>query len=148
MAQRSRFGSVRKLPSGRFQVRFTVPGTERTITAPITYETKTDAETWLAMQRADLARGTWRPAPVRALTFREYAERWLAQRDLRPRTVAHYRKILDRFILPGLGYLALAKISPEIVRTWMARLTTGPTYKSHAYRLLSAIMRTAVDHNR
>ena len=144
-SHRSRFGSLRKLPSGRWQARFTLPGTDRMVTAPMTFTAKIDAETWLATQRADLARGQWRPAPVRALTFREYAERWLQERNLRPRTHQHYRKILDRFLLPQLGDMPLAKITPEIVRTWHARLVTGPVYKSHAYNLLRTITRTAAD---
>jgi integrase len=146
MTQRSRFGQVRKLPSGRFQARYTIPGTDRRTAAPMTFQSKLGAETWLSVQRADLARGTWKPpTPRRPLTLAEYADRWLTERDLRPCTVAHYRRILHRFLLPPLGDVPLSKITPEIVRTWYARLVTGPVYRNHAYAVLRSIMRTAVD---
>jgi hypothetical protein len=114
MTQRSRFGQVRKLPSGRFQARYTIPGTDRRTAAPMTFQSKLDAETWLSVQRADLARGTWKPpTPRRPLTLAEYADRWLTERDLRPCTVAHYRRILHRFLLPPLGDVPLSKITPR-----------------------------------
>jgi hypothetical protein len=50
---------VRKLPSGRFQARYTIPGTDRVVTAPLTFMTRLDAQTWLTTQRADMARDTW-----------------------------------------------------------------------------------------
>src|SRR6266536_4678149 len=146
MTRRSRFGSIRKLPSGRYQARYVIPGTERTVNAPMTYTTKQDAETWLTTQRADLARGTWKPPTARRpLTLSEYAERWLAERDLRPRTASHYRRILERFLLPTLGDMPLPKITPETVRTWHARIVTGPVYRAHAYNLLRTITRTAAE---
>jgi hypothetical protein len=41
------FGSVRKLPSGRFQARFITP-TGETKTAPETFTSKLEADSWLA----------------------------------------------------------------------------------------------------
>jgi integrase len=111
----------------------------------MTFIRKADAEGWLATQRADLVRGTWRPASTRSLTFREYAARWLEQRKLKPTTAHHYRVMLDKFLLPGLGDMQLAKIDPHTVRTWHARLDTGSVYKAHCYGLLASIMRTAAD---
>jgi integrase len=146
MAKRSTFGSIRRLPSGRYQARYTIPGTDRLVAAPITYQTRLDAETWLSTQRADLARGTWKqPGDRSPITLGEYAERWLLERNLRPRTAGHYRRILDRFLLPTLGDVPLAKLNPEMVRTWHARIVTGPVYKAHAYNLLRTITRTAVE---
>jgi integrase len=39
----------------------------------------------------------------------------------------------------------ITKLTPEMVRTWFARLSTGPVYRSHAYQVLRTIMRTAVE---
>lgn len=47
---RSDLGTVRKLPSGRYQASFRTNG-ER-FTAPHTFRTKDDARGWLAMQSA------------------------------------------------------------------------------------------------
>src|SRR5665213_1084620 len=85
--KRSTFGSIRKLPSGRYQARYTAPdGKMRK--APVTYDTRLDAGTWLTTIRADIIRGTWAPpaAESDAYTFGAYAESWLEQRDLKPRT--------------------------------------------------------------
>ena len=57
MAQRRGFGTIRKLPSGRWQARFTHPDTGRQKAAPTTYATKADANRWLSSMVADLDRG-------------------------------------------------------------------------------------------
>jgi integrase len=146
VAKRSQFGSVRRLPSGRFQARYTIPGTDTVVTAPMTFTTKQDAETWLAVQRADLARGTWKPPDKRKpLLVGEYAERWLTERNLRPTTAAHYRRMLDRFVLPSLADIPLGKLTPEMIRTWWARLDTGPVYRARVYSMLSTLCTTAVE---
>lgn len=55
---RASFGSVRKLPSGRYQARY-VDRMMNRHTAPRTFTTKREAEDWLATTRADIVRGTW-----------------------------------------------------------------------------------------
>jgi integrase len=142
--RRSQFGQVRRLPSGRWQARYTVPGTDRRQAAPFTFDTRMDAEAWLKTVRTDMHRGRW-SAPVEDVTLGAYAERWLTERALKPRTAGHYRTVLDRFILPTFSTSALTAITPESVRTWYALLQTGPTYRAHAYSLLRTILRTAVD---
>jgi integrase len=140
---RSGFGNVRKLPSGRWQARYTAPG-GRTVTAPMTFDAKIDALGWLATKRADLVRGAWLPADS-SITFREYSTTWLAQRSLKPRTRDHYRRLLDAQILPTLGSTSIRLLSPALVRDWHAGLDpTTPTVRSHSYALLKAICATAV----
>ena len=140
------FGSVRKLPSGRYQARYTAPDLVRH-TAPLTFDTRGDAETWLAMRRSELARGVWLPpsGSIHLLTFGAYAETWLADRPLKPRTRVHYRQLLDSRILPTFADVALRAISPSLVRRWYADMgTTRPTLRAHSYGLLRAILATAV----
>jgi len=142
--RRSQFGQTRRLPSGRWQARYTLPGTEQRMNAPHTFDTKLDAEAWLKTVRTDMHRGRW-SAPAEDVTLGAYAERWLTERALKPRTAVHYRTVLDRFILPTFAASALRSITPDSVRTWHALLQTGPTYRAHAYALLRTILRTAVD---
>src|SRR5947209_328658 len=80
---RASFGSIRKLPSGRYQARYTGPD-EIVRRAPVTFDAKMDAEAWLATMRADIVREVWNPAPERPkpLTFKQYSEGWLAARTL------------------------------------------------------------------
>jgi hypothetical protein len=65
MAQaRRRFGSLRHLPSDRWQVRYK-DTVGRIHTAPLTFATKRDAERFLVRTEADMERGTGRiPASV------------------------------------------------------------------------------------
>ncbi|MFK5583224.1 tyrosine-type recombinase/integrase [Serinicoccus sp. LYQ131] len=139
------FGSVRKLPSGRMQARYTGPD-GITHSAPTTFSTKGDAEAWLSIQQAAITLGKWRPVQHEPqTTFAEYAETWLRNRQLKPRTRAHYRQLLDRHLLPHFGTLRPVNITPEAVRDWHARIGAGtPTLRAHTYSLLRGILTTAV----
>jgi integrase len=154
--QRSKryFGNVRTLPSGRIQARYTGPDgrTHSARTAagrPLTFDTKADAEAWLALRHSEILRGAWLPpaepkaAPV---TLRAYAEAWLAGRDLEQTTRDHYAQLLRDHVYPTFGDVAVAAITPAAVREWHARLkaTTGPTARAHAYGLLRTVCNTAV----
>ncbi|MGI8445964.1 MAG: tyrosine-type recombinase/integrase [Streptosporangiaceae bacterium] len=142
-APRSGFGSLRILPSGRHQARYSGPD-GRLHKAPMTFDTHGDAQTWLTTVRADLVRGAWL-APDASTRLSVYAEDWLTGRALKPRTREHYRKLLDRLILPTLGVVSLRRLNPLLVRDWYATLdTTTPTLRAHAYSLLKAVCATAV----
>ena len=51
-----------------------------------------------------------------------YATAWLAERQLKPRTAAHYRTLLDRFVVPAIGTMRISTLTPGIIRTWHAAL--------------------------
>ncbi|WP_406817537.1 tyrosine recombinase XerC [Mycobacterium sp. M23085] len=122
--------------------------------APTTFTTKKAARQWLSTVQADIIRGKWlppeddaQPAPgTKALTLATYANTWLEQRDLKPRTHEHYRKLLDGHILrPPLGNLPIALITADDVRSWYAKTAKGtPTLRAHCYSLLRTIMNDAV----
>lgn len=137
-----RFGSLRELPSGRFQVSFVAPGGLR-VNAPVTFASRTDAETWLTTQQSDIIRGTWKADDRGRGTLRAYSIRWLAGRtDLKPRTSALYAGLLDRHLLPELGDVRLKDITQADVREWFAALDarTGPTARAQSYRLLRTVL--------
>jgi integrase len=140
-------GSVRQLRSKRWQARFRGPdGMMRP--APVTFDTKLDAAAWLTAQAGDVERGLWAPeqrqAPGRQ-TLKQYAEVWLAARDLKPRTRDEYRRLLDALVLPDLGSVPLDKLAPSTVRNWYGTLDPSkPTRRAHAYSLLRSIMSTAI----
>lgn len=147
MGSRASWGSVRKLPSGRYQARYRVDG--KMVGAPRTFRTKRDAEAYLSTVRADMERGTWVDPGAGKVTLRVYATRWLEQRaDLRPRTVELYEGELRLHILPVLGDRELARITPAQVRDWHAGMLKagipGPTTVAKCYRLLHAVLNTAV----
>jgi integrase len=143
------FGHIRKLPSGRHQASYVGPDLARHA-APKTFDTKQDAEGWLSKEHSLIATETWLPPARRAAlaarpsTFGDYAEAWLLERDLKPRTRNHYRSLLDTRILPALGSVPIQDISPLTVRTWHAGMPNDkPTIRAHAYSLFRAIMATA-----
>jgi integrase len=141
------WGSVRKLPSGRYQARYRLDG--KMAAAPVTFRTKRDAEAYLSTVRTDMERGTWVNPIAGKVTLRDYSSRWLEQRpDLRPRTVELYEGELRLHILPVLGNLELAKVTPVRERHCHSGLLQagkpGPTTVARCYRLLHAILNTAV----
>ena len=125
MTRRRGFGSVRRLPSGRWQARYgTADG--GMVPAPDTFPTKRDADDWLATVQADMSRGTWLDPRRSGVTLAAYAQGWLSSRrvkgrPLAPRTVETYRHSLDAWILPTLGRLELSQLTPAVVRRWHAR---------------------------
>lgn len=152
MATKRSFGNIRRLPSGRYQVRYTGPDGSY-ITAPKTFAAKIDAEAHLTDRRREIDGKLWNPAMVAKLekiTFGAYAARWLenrhvAGRPIKARTREHYQQILDDHLVT-LSPRQLSAIKPKDVREWYAAtLTDRPTMRSHAYSLLRTIMASAVN---
>ena len=141
------FGSVRQLPSGRFQARYRHPETSQRITAATTFPTKGAAQLWLAGAQTDLARGERMDQYLPTVTLEEYAATWLENRVLRPRTVELYQGLLDRHILPTLGHTPIGRLTPSKVREWHAGLSRaakpGQVTVAKCYRLLRTICETA-----
>ena len=84
MARARSFGTIRKLPSGKFQARYWHLGKQ--IAADTTFASKTDARRWLSTVEADMVRGDWVDPDAGKITFGEYAAWRLEQRPVRPRT--------------------------------------------------------------
>lgn len=145
--RKRRFGTVRKLPSGRFQVRYTGPDGVRRL-APRTFGTKRDAERWLVETEAEILRGDWLDPDAGSISLGEYGKRWVAERDLKARTREEYERLLRLHVMPYLGEVPLAAVTTSRIRTWRAgRLASGvgrPTV-AKTYRMLHAIFETAVD---
>lgn len=127
-AARSDLGTIRKLPSGRFQAFYRFGG-ER-FSAPLTFASHDEAKGWLAAERADRVRGTWRDPHQGQVKLGEYLRDWLAGRRLADRTAASYRTALDKWILPELlgsdgkkvelGTMNVAQLTPAVIRRWYA----------------------------
>ncbi|MFZ2172665.1 MAG: N-terminal phage integrase SAM-like domain-containing protein, partial [Rhodococcus sp. (in: high G+C Gram-positive bacteria)] len=111
-----------------------------------------DAEGWLAAERRKIELDVWTPpAPARMREkpkfpiLRDYSERWLEERTLKPRTKSGYAANLRLHINPILGDVELRHITPQTVRSWYAGLgVEHRTRNAHCYSLLHAICETAV----
>lgn len=150
-ANRRGFGAIKRLPNGRYHASYAGPDGRRH-NAPGTYDAKIDAEAWLTQEQRAVAAGEWiAPSERRAardaqnVTFAAYAESFLADRSLKPRTRAHYTALLKNQLNPELGNVPVHTITPYTVRAWHTR--TGartPTLRAHAYGLLRTILNQAV----
>ena len=149
MARRT-FGTVRKLPSGRWQARYSTDAGDR-ITAPHTFPTKADAQRWLATVEADIARGTWHDPTLGHTTIAEWADRWLATKlpTVRRATADQYEYILRMHIVPHLGDRELGTFTPADVQAWLGtmhrRSGLAPNTVAKVYRLLKNMLGGAVE---
>jgi integrase len=145
---RRSFGSVRQLPSGRWQARYR-DAAGKSHTAPETFATRPAAAQFLAQVETDLARGEWTDPRAGRVSFAEWAGRWQATTtNLRPNTRALHGYLLRRFLLPAFADTALADLDLMAVRSWLAGLegaAVSPNTVAKAYRLLARIMDTAVE---
>jgi hypothetical protein len=121
MGTNGSFGSVRKLPSGRYQVRYFHLG--KRISADSTFATKADARVLLAGVETDLKRGSYVDSSAGWITFGDYAGWWIEQRPLRP---------------PNPGNLRFATEAP-------ARCVRAGTARPHLLSRRSLLARSTVE---
>jgi integrase len=145
------FGTVRELPSGRYQVRYRGPD-GRMRPAPRTFARKREAERYLSVIQGQIAQDDWTDPQHAKIHLRDYAEKWLKERPgLSLRTHQLYEWLLTRHILPHLGDVELGKISTPLVREWRTELLgdgVSETVTAKAYRLLRSVLMTAVNEDR
>ncbi|WP_206673554.1 tyrosine-type recombinase/integrase [Pseudactinotalea terrae] len=137
---------MERLRSGRWRARY-VGADGRLRSAPVTFDTRGEADRWLVGIRADLLRGQWAPPERAEVTLAEYLTAWQRQRapQLRPRTRDLYARLIARWLAQPVGTgrdavhlapLALSAISPPLVREWFAAVTTT-AHQRAAARLLN-----------
>ena len=162
-ASKRTFRSIRILPSGRYQARYTGP-TGEVVPAPVTFTARMDAEAWLIAEREKhfekpetgvaprtrLQEAQRAEEAARLPTFREYAEKWIKNRrsskgePLRPTTRDKYMSNLRVHVFPEFGDTPLDEITRTTVRAWYDNLETGPAARADSYSTLRAILNTAV----
>lgn len=144
---RASFGTVRKLPSGRYQARYPEANGQR-VTAPTTFATKRDALDWLAGVRADKMRGQFRDHRAGSEVFGPYATDWIenggSRGRLAPKTRANNEDLLAGLLSPLHDY-PLNTITPAIVRAWYsrARKDLAATLKLRAEEARRKVLETA-----
>lgn len=166
MVDRRDFGTIRRLPSGRYQASFIGPDLARH-NAPVTFESKDLAVVWLYNEKKRIDQATvdderWsspgrraeeaRLAAAPKELFGDYAARWIDERrnskgePLRALTQKDYRQVLAAYLVPTFGKKPVDRITRPDVRAWHASLNKAtPRARTKAYALLRAIMNSAVD---
>lgn len=139
-------GSVRRRASGRWQARVFDRATGKHVSLG-TYDTKAAAKAALRRALVDQERGQFVPPGRGREKLGAYIAQWIDSnpRITSPRTRELYQGLLRRHIEPQLGQASLSSITPTTVRRWHSALAaTSPSTAAKAYRLLRAVLNTAV----
>jgi integrase len=142
---RRHFGSVRKLPSGRYQASYWHDVTRHI--APETFPTKADAQRWLSNIETTIHTGEWVDPAGGRMTVAELAERWKASDpSKRKSTRARDDAILRHHVLPTLGTKKLREVTPpdiqQLVNDWAAK--NAPRTVDRQYDVLRALFNYAL----
>ena len=160
--KRKQFGSIRKLPSGRFQVRYTdLLGnriTARTMDGkPHLFETEKQARTYLLHLESDLARGVDPYAKLicNAETLRARVAMYLdplsgsrlGSEPLRRSTATNYRRLADSYLFRQIDDFCLADkpitaITRTDVRKWHSLIQASCVSDSREIKTRSHPART------
>ena len=147
--KRNQFGNVRKLPSGRFQVRYQDldgnPQTAKTIDGrSLTFDSDKQARMYLLHLQSDRARGIdpYAIIPASADTLRKRVEMYLdplsgsrlTSKPLRVSTSRNYRRLADDYLFRQINGFCLAEmpitaITRADVRKWHSLIQASCTSK-------------------
>ena len=145
--RRRHFGSVRRLPSGRWQVSYWHEG--QRLVAPVTFISKTDGMAWLSATETDIRCGLWADPTEAKTTVGEWLDHWMttvvASRVESDNTVANYSAIVRRHLQPGLGAVPLDGLTPERVDGFLASKAAAGLSKSYVGRMRT-ILADALSH--
>ncbi len=162
MAERDgkrRFGTVRKLPSGRYQARYTGPD-GKPYKGLRTWAAKDDALGWLRAEDRLIEMDAWTPPDSRrneeraqSITVAQYAERWTAQRSVKASTRAQYESYQRVHLTDAdLADMAVGAVALADVRDWWADVrdtgagkTDGATRNARVYAWLHSVFESAVE---
>lgn len=121
------------------------------VTSSPVLTTRAQARRWWAEAETEHERGT-RVDPRRGLlTVGDWADEWLASRGgLKVRTRDGYATDLRLHVLPALGHLPLASVTPVVVGRWAAELGRRRSAKTvhNVHGLLYSVMAAAVQERR
>jgi integrase len=106
---------------------------------------------FLAAMKTDVRRGDWIDPGLGDTTFEDWAASWMSTvANLRPKTRMDYKSVLRCHLLPTFGARRLAGLQPIEVQRWVSEMIvegTTPAVIRKSYRMLSAILKAAVDSN-
>jgi integrase len=139
--------SIHKQANGRWQVRYRDGDRQR----GKTFRTKGLAAEFEREVLARLSMGDYLPPDRGQTTLAQWSEQWLiASHDLRPATVDAYTAALAH-IVPALGHLPLARVTPEHIDAYMAAKTAeglAPSTVHRHYRTLRRMFKVAVQRDK
>ena len=126
----------------RYDVNYREPdGTRRRKT----FGRKSEAERFAATVEADKSRGVYMAPDTGRITFKEYAEGWLASQTFDVTTRENVEMHLRLHVYPTLGGKQLRSIRPSTMQAWLGGLTMSAGYTRMIFGNVSSIFSAAVD---
>jgi integrase len=153
-------GSIRKLASGKYQLRYTDPDGFRR-TGVVTYGTKAQAEHALLDVRRTIENGTYEARQAvqagdidpQNLTLEELATYWRGVRlsrrgqSLRPSTLKEYERLIVNVLTPLKGKPVRSITVGQVEKWWPPEHKKAPNQASKAYKHLNTLMKYALKRN-
>ena len=122
---RSGFGSIRRLPSGRYQARYTYKSYP--VKAPLTFESKRAAEDWLTLQKAAILTGDLELNKIaykesrgaKDVPLQNLADKWLKRKEKTVRYSSYKQfKTWHKRVTSHFAGKTVRQIDSEVVRHW------------------------------
>ena len=110
-----------------------------------TFRRKAQAVAFRNTVEADKLRGTYLDVDAGRISFRTYADEWLASRTFSPLTYEATELRLRLHVLPVIGNLELRQIKPSTIQKLLRSMELAETYRRVIFSNVSAIFSAAVD---
>lgn len=113
------------------------------------FATKTEADNFDLDKRSQNKAGTYLDDDKGKTLLSVYILEWLALQKLRPSTMASYKSMINKHIIPHLGHLPLKAIRRSHIKSWVGtmREIAAPSSVRSRYTVLSSALKDAV-HDR
>lgn len=145
--KRRTFGSIRQLPSGRWQARYR-DGEGAMRSAEATFATKAEADQWLATTQHELRSGQSVDPDRGDASVAEWSTEWLRMKmHLKPKGRYGYESLLPSRLLPELGDLPVRHLRTSHIQSMVATFQLEGLSASRtrqAVALLSQILDAAI----
>jgi integrase len=102
----------------------------------------------LADKQSEINRDDWIDPDAAKVLLQNFGNRWLTERGLEESTRERYESAFRLHVVPYLGELPLSDVKEGRIRSWRKALVdkkVGQPTQAKAYRVLHAILNTAVD---
>jgi integrase len=154
---KSGFGTITKLPSGKYRLRYTGPDGLRH-NARVTFTTKAEAEKERARILHAIERNTWRADETpeagevdsRTMTLKALAEYWRdgrvtsKGRQLSPKTLHEYQRLIEN-TLASFSNKPIRQISRQHIEAWRSKeIKRAPNQTTKAYKHLKTLFTFAL----
>ena len=110
---------VQKIGPSKYKARYRDPSNRE---RSKTFKKTSDADRFAASVETDMARGLWVSPDRGLLRFSHYAAVWLSTLEAKPKTIAGYESILNRWVLPRFGEVRISRVTWNSIEEFKVEL--------------------------